>query len=212
MNYSEWRDPITGAFSIERNSTGRSCDNHVLFTAEAFALKLISLTECEMICAKFEATPGILSRYPGSPDLMAHDDYIGLSSVSKSFAKRAFFALEATDWVLDNGNYIGRMPLLEPTIRSGAGLQINMLNSGKALSQYIWDALQPASDTNGRLLLWIAQQVLYRDSLRRSMIKTWRDILDEKYPNGFSQMASTYFQPKDGVEHPFTLTGKNDFT
>lgn len=195
-----WREPKTKAFSCVANPGDFSCDNGVLFTAEAYRLGLISLGEAEEIVLKYEMAPGLLSRYPGTNDPMSYDDHLGAASISPMLARRIHAYMSENDWTLPNKNYLGRFPILEPVVRAGAGLPLSNLNIAKASAAYMWNLFEPAQDTSGKLMLWLCADVLRGASPHlAAAISVWDLSLSLKYPNKIAGAFQIYFP--EG--HPF---------
>lgn len=208
---SRWRDPLTGAWSCEIDSPGRSAENLLLFSAEAVKLGLMKDYEFTFMALAFENEAGLLTRYPGSEDVTHWDDMTGAAAISNAMAFRVYQCFKGMFfWRLPNGDWIGRMPLLQPTVLARAGRWIWPHQQLKAALCYFFDMFVHRDETSGRIILWLCQERFERFWFIRFFMKRWRKAMARKYESP-AEMFEIYFPPKKGVRHPFVVNAPGDW-
>lgn len=194
-----WREPATEAFSCVANPSDRSCDNGVLFTAEALALGIITRDDFESVLTHYRDLDGWLLRYPGVIDYCSYDDYIGAAAMSQSFARDALTLFRRTEWETPARDWLARFPLLIPTIRAGAGETLPLHLQAWAAIAYVSTMLEPRTETSGKLLCFMAAFALEgKGAFIGAVIRAWRRWIDKQY-SGIGGVLSIYFPPG----HPF---------
>jgi hypothetical protein len=201
MNIDIVREPKTRAFSCVLNHGDRSCDNGVLFTMEAVALKLIGVVEAELIALQYEIEPGLIGRYPGSNDCCSWDDHTGAAAVSVAMAKRILTYMNKNNWTLPNGDYLGRFPLFAPTVMIGAGETLSVWDQIKAAAAYLYNCFEKKSETSGKIILWLASKKFGDGTYKITTfaVAIWTIVMTWKYPGGMKDVMAIYFP--EG--HPF---------
>lgn len=199
-----WREPKTKAFSNVKNPIDKSCDNGVLFSAEATRLGLITLADFEEIAEQY-FKDGYLIRYPGVNDWMSWDDYVGAASVSVLFAGRILDSMEKSNWHLPNGDWLGRFPILAPILYASARAELNSWQELKACVAYLWNLFESKKETSGKLILWLAKFKL-RDKgpLIGFVICLWEFSILIKYKT-ISNVFKIYFSEEN---HPFPIVSE----
>ena len=211
-----WLENSTFAMGLVPHPPEHSCDNLLLFTATMFVLLGLADEANRLPYGQFYTTmlerfrlePGRFSRYPGETSSTSWDDYLGLAVCNVIVAQEIHAYAVAHDWTWD-GNYLARIPIFEPTIRAATGLPLSIVSCVLACIPFVTDMFQPASSTNGRCTLYLAQKVLDgRNPLLTLAISLWRWKMARLYPTGMKDCYATYF----GSQHPFALYGPEDFS
>lgn len=197
-----WRDPVTGAFNPDIDQLGKACDNGPLFTAEAYAVGLISESELIRIVRKYELEPGLLGRYPLMNDFCSWDDHCGVAAVDDALAFRIYLRLESTGWKNPNGDWIGRIPLLRVTVKAAAIKSLSWFEQILAFAAYVSDTFVHKEETSGRILLWLARNRFSDFWLASAGVRIWLRKMRSMYPGGPNELLHIYFPDKLGVTHP----------
>lgn len=166
----------------------------------ACALGLITQDDFLYVFNQYLDPNGFLLRYPGTGQYMSYDDNVGAASVSSIAAVTLSRALLTSDGSMPDGNWIGRFPLLEPTLRAGACYILGPENEGKAIAAYAENAIfDPSTETSGKILLWLAAHVLCISTNVKLAIAGWAGRMQLEYPGGLEQMLAIYYP----AGHPF---------
>jgi hypothetical protein len=203
-----YRDPDTGLVNLHPNITGRDSDNGLLFTATArVVFGYPGIEEFRAIVARCEIFPGYYSRYPGDPEPTSWDDLIGLSVADTMSAQSILDYASKHDWSWGD-KWLGRIPLLQPTVLAGAGVKLSLFSQAKAGACFIQNTFEPVGETSGACLLFLASQVLEgRGAIVDLAIHFWRWRMQRKYPRGIAEVYATYFGP----QHPYALFAPTNF-
>jgi hypothetical protein len=211
MTIADWREPLTEAFSCEYKPQDYSCDNGVLFTAEAMMLGLITEMELIKIVELYEAPvpgsngemmTGVFLRHMTSPDFCSWDDHFGASVASQILALRVLGYMESHGWKLPNGNWIGRMPILKPAIKAGAGKDLNLWDQFKVAAVYAHNSFEDERETSGKMMLFFGRRVMQKHWLTRTATAMWSKQMQKVYGSP-AKMFEIYFPAKNGNAHPF---------
>jgi hypothetical protein len=210
MNYLDWREPKTKAFSCEYKPADYSCDNGVLFTAEACLLGLISQIDLIGVCLPYSEPLGVFKRHPSSPDLCSWDDHYGASIASPYLANCVLSYMDRNSWELPNGNWIGRIPILKPAVRAGAGRSLSWWDQLVVAAVYFHNSFEKREETSGKMMLFFGRSVFQRHWLTRKAIGYWNGKMAKLYgtPRG---MIAIYFPDKQGNTHPFVTAAPDSF-
>lgn len=209
---SRWRDPTSKAFSCDKDRPpGRSADNMALFTAEAYAVGLISPMEFLNIVLGFEKEPGLLRRYPGDDDLCSWDDHAGVAAVNDFMAIRVFRYFEKHGWELPSGEWIGRIPAFRVIVKAAATKSLNLWEKFLACAVYVSDSFVHREETSGRIIIWLGRNRFNGFWSVRLAKKQWLKAMAKKYPGGPKEMLEVYFPPEDGVRHPVVEAAGKDW-
>ena len=210
INVSRWIDPKTQSYSCEIDPVGRTCDNSLLFTAEAYRLGLMPLRAFECIVEQYEPRYGVLSRYPGSKDYCSYDDYLGACAVSEAFSLRAMTFFKLSGWRNQAGDRLWRFPILIPTVTAGAGLRLSFIQEVLVCLCFLANCLESKQSTSGRLLLWTVSPLFSDYILASQCIRFWKWVLSHLYSSP-SELFKIYFPDKQGIEHPFVSATPSSF-
>ncbi len=203
-----WREPLTGAFSIYPAPGDFSTDNGVLFTVVAEKLDLIEEVECVEVVRRY-MVGGLVKRYPSSIDYSSWDDHLAAALASRSMGKATCWDLETRSWKLPGGNWIGRIPLLTPTVRSAAGLTLGAWDRARVCVAYLSNFFEAREESSGKQLLWLASRSLHaQGGLLARVIDLWRWRMMRVYPGGLRELMAIYYTHP---EHPFRAAARADF-
>lgn len=208
---TEWREPKTRAFSIYKNPGDKSTDNPIVFSVVAEQLGLITRGELELIITQYEhpTYPGILLRYPGVDDYMAHDDHLAACVGSEEFAVRCFKAMKFNGWRTPDGNVIGRIPLFPLTVKAASGEGLSLWDKFVATGVMVANLFEKKSETSGKQLLWLSQRILRDEGeYLREVTAEWRKAMESKYPGGLRELMAVYYTDPN---HPFRAAARKDF-
>lgn len=204
MNLSDWREPTTRAFSCNYKPTDRSCDNAVLFTAEAFALGLITIGDFYLTCRLYQSSFGCFMRYPGAWNYCSWDDHTAAASCSYAFAESTYTYGRTHGWSW-GGDKLWRFPIFVPTVRAGAGMRLYPWHTAMAALAYIANMFEPKQETSGKLILWLTSKTLKDQSVFLDLVmRLWYYVLRRKY-GSLSAIFAIYFP--EG--HPFIEAAKS---
>ena len=209
-----WKEPMTDAVSCEIDPVDYSCDNGLLFSAEAYAITGCCLAAYSFsdVALQYEQSAGALLRHPTSTELTSWDDHLAAAAVSTFMAKRILAYGEANHWTW-GGKYLGRFPIFIPTVKASAGVKLTLTERLAASLAFIANMFEGYPHTSGKLLLWLASRALYGKyfTLDR-VINLWRFVQGRRYKTaGLREVMGIYFKPRNGVPHPFSVYAPKEF-
>jgi hypothetical protein len=205
-----WREPQTGAWSIYPAPGDFSTDNGVLFTVVAEQLDLIEALESMRIVELYrDPKTGFILRHPSTMDFSSWDDHLAAAISSTELAKDLYCDLSEKDWALPGGNWIGRIPLLAPTVRACAGLKLGVFHRIMAVGAYLGNLFEAREESSGKQLLWLASRSLHaQGGIVARVIDLWRWRMMRVYPGGLRELMAIYYT---NPEHPFRAAARADF-
>lgn len=208
--FSDWREPMTQAFALRQFPSNHADDNGVLFTAIATVLGIVGPMEFFEVATRYESSPGILLRYPGSPDFMSYDDHLAavVCYPGPIIAGRVTKAMERASWTLPDGNFLGRFPLFVWSCYAAIG-ELTFWESIIAGVPYLLNLLEAREETSGKQLLWLAQHVLKGQSkILDFILVIWRARMMSLYPRGLQDLFAIYYT---NPFHPFHSFAPRNF-
>lgn len=196
-----WREPTTGAFSCVSNPGDNSCDNGLLFTAEAYLLGIIKQPEFAQIANQYQVAPGLFCRHPvRQGDLTAQDDLLGIAASSIYHARGIYFYGELHGWKWGD-RWLGRFPHFKPAIKAGAGLNLSLWDHFKLSLAFADNFFEKREETSGKLLLWVITKVIGNPWY----VRLWRARMRKVYGEDWLHaLMSVYFPAR----HPFHEASK----
>lgn len=201
-------DPQTGMVALQPNTDGRSCDNHLLFTATASRVfGYPSTGQLFLAVHKFRLATGSYTRYPGDPEPSSWDDHLGLAVAHPELAKEILDYAYGNDWTwnsaegtADKAKWLGRIPLFVPTVLAAAGTKLSLFNQIRAAVCFVQNTFEKREETSGMCLLFLAQHAFKDQGIILDIAtRFWRWRSNKKYPNGMKDVYGIYFK-----DHPFT--------
>lgn len=199
-------DPNSGLVTLHRDSVGRDCDNHVLFTVTAgVVFNMMGVLMTPLVGCELE--PGVFSRYPDDPQPSSWDDHLAMAVANSYDATRIKLHGETHEWKWGN-EYLGRIPLFTSTVYAASGIKLGLVDQAIMGACFIQNVFERKGETSGTCLLYLAQHALKGQGwLVMACVGAWRAIMGLRYPGGMRDVYAIYFGP----EHPIALYGPQGF-
>lgn len=223
----EYRIP-NGMVSLGKGDTGRSCDNHIYFTAiyNLLLKQQPDAPKAEFFDADFffyvavgwcAKEPGLIMRYPGDYEgEQQHDDLRAIAAVDITHTKdilnygrkNSFCWNTKNPGVYDQRFCFDRFPGFMAVLMAGAGESVPL---AEQFSFFLscFGILLDKRKTSPIILQWVSIKAVEGKHWFMDLgILIWRFIAMRKYPKGLKEVMEIYFKP----EHPFAQYARTDFS
>lgn len=218
---ADYREPITRMVGLTKFPGNHSCDNGLLFSATYMVLEGNSYADevawfHELVGHCQPEAVGWIVRYPGTMEVVAHDDLTGIVAVSELLSELVLLYGSYYWWswglkpkTKSLRTWWGRIADFPPTVMAGAGARVGILH------QILWSidtmasCLTEKGNTSGKCLSYLKIKTMEKRSywLPSLAIRFWRRRMGKVYPGGMRDVYRIYF----GESHPFTIAGPPNF-